>query len=113
MLELQWRCAFTIAFILANQPGQAAGNNPDTRMRTSKFRPSTVLGLCTVIASLAPLPAAATALQDIYDLAVNNDPEIQAAHAEYRAGDTLRGQARAVLLPQLNANYTFTDSDKT
>ncbi|MBT8139244.1 MAG: TolC family outer membrane protein [Gammaproteobacteria bacterium] len=82
-------------------------------MRPIKFRPLSLIGLCSVFAYLGSQVASATTLQDIYDLAVNNDPEIQAAYAEYRAGDTLRGQARGVLLPQLNASYTFTDTNKT
>lgn len=53
----------------------------------------------------------ADTLADIYELALKNDPTIKAAKATYQAGDTIRQQALAVLLPQINGSYSFTDSD--
>jgi len=55
--------------------------------------------------------ASATNLADIYDLAVNNDPQLAAAAASYNASAENIPQARAGLLPVVSVGVrtTFTD----
>ncbi len=53
----------------------------------------------------------AESLLDIYELALKNDPTLQAAEASFEAGQTLDAQALARLLPQIDANYTRSKSD--
>ena len=55
--------------------------------------------------------AKAESLLDIYQLALTNDPTLQAAEANFEAGQTFSSQALAVLLPQINGNYTRTLND--
>ncbi|HEY7885628.1 MAG TPA: TolC family outer membrane protein [Cellvibrionaceae bacterium] len=57
--------------------------------------------------------ANANSIVEIYELALQNDPELKADAAAYRAGLENRTLGRANLLPQLNgsASYTFTESD--
>ncbi len=60
--------------------------------------------------ALAPLGASANSLLDIYELALKNDAQIKADKAGYEAGKEYSDIARAGLLPQVNARYTYTDS---
>ncbi|WP_254262284.1 TolC family outer membrane protein [Marinobacterium weihaiense] len=62
--------------------------------------------------SLASTGAHAGALADLYQLALDNDPQLKAAEATYLAGQEAVPQGRAGLLPQINAgaSYTHTDS---
>lgn len=57
--------------------------------------------------------AKANSLDDIYQLALENDPQLKADTAAYRAGLENRALGRANLLPQLNgsASYTISESD--
>lgn len=48
-------------------------------------------------------PLAAESLQEIYDLALTTDPALGAAEAQYQAALQAKPQARAALLPQINA----------
>ncbi len=60
-----------------------------------------------------PLSLQADTLADIYELALENDAELKAAEATYKAGRESKNQGRAALLPQVIAsgNYTETDAD--
>lgn len=55
--------------------------------------------------------ALAENLLDIYELALSNDPTLNAAEANFKAGQTIDTQALARLLPQIDANYTRSISD--
>ncbi len=57
--------------------------------------------------------AKANSLDDIYQLALENDPQLKADTAAYKAGLEYRTLGRANLLPQLNgsANYTISEAD--
>ena len=43
-------------------------------------------------------------LEDIYELALNNDPLVKSAEATYRAGQEYKVQGRAGLLPNLSVS---------
>jgi outer membrane protein len=51
-------------------------------------------------------------LTDIYELALINDPTLQAAEASYKAGSEIKAQAISQLLPQLKASASYKDSDE-
>lgn len=51
-------------------------------------------------------------LNSIYQLALTNDPQFQAARADYLANKEIKSQAWAVLLPQISASYQMTDSEQ-
>ena len=57
--------------------------------------------------------ASAGALEDIYQKALNNDAQLKIAEATYRANKEALPQARAGLLPNINAtaNTSYTDTD--
>ncbi len=59
------------------------------------------LGLSAFFAS-----SGAMDLSQVWQLALNNDPTYQAARADYRAAAQLMPQARANLLPEINASLT-------
>lgn len=59
--------------------------------------------------SLTPLGASANSLQDIYKLALENDAQLKADKANYDAGKETDNIALAALLPQINADYNYTD----
>lgn len=65
-----------------------------------------------VASTLASTSVYAGALADLYNLALSNDPQLKAAEATYLAGQEAIPQGRAGLLPQINADgsYTHTDS---
>lgn len=63
-----------------------------------------LLTLCFSCVSLAEN------LQDIYEIAVAQDPVIASARATYRANAEARTQGRAALLPQLSATGSYSDS---
>lgn len=52
-------------------------------------------------------------LSEIYRLALENDPEIASAEATYKAGDTIRSQALAELLPTITASYSWSDQSSS
>lgn len=74
-------------------------------MRKSK------LYVAIALLALAPVGASANSLQEIYELAVQNDAQLKADKAGYEAGKENKGIARAGLLPQINAGYDFTRSN--
>jgi outer membrane protein len=55
----------------------------------------------------------ADTLTDIYELALKNDPTLRAAQANYRAGLESKNIGLSALLPQINANVNYTDSEQT
>ena len=55
----------------------------------------------------------ADSLGDIYELALVNDPTLQAARASYKAGREIRSQAISQLLPQITGSATYSESDRT
>lgn len=61
--------------------------------------------------SLSPLGASANSLQDIYKLALENDAQLKADKAGYEAGKENDNIALAGLLPQINADYTYSDGE--
>jgi outer membrane protein len=64
------------------------------------------------IASLSVTSTAlADSLTEIYDLAVNNDPQLRAAHAAFMAGQESANIGRAGLLPQLGASASYSEED--
>ena len=68
---------------------------------------SAAFALCITLAQTAQ----ADTLLDIYELALSNDPTLQSAEATYLAGDTIRQQALAVLLPEVKAAYSHSKAD--
>lgn len=64
----------------------------------------------TCVAILCSSPALSDSLGDIYNLAVDNDPELRAAHAAYLGGQESRNIGRAGLLPHLSAGATYQES---
>jgi outer membrane protein len=57
--------------------------------------------------------AVADSLRDIYELAVKNDAKLKAAAASYRATVETEKQARSRLLPQLNADGSYSASHRS
>ncbi|WP_068545880.1 outer membrane channel protein TolC [Thalassotalea crassostreae] len=51
-------------------------------------------------------------LEEIYQLALNNDPTVLKAGAQYRAAQENIEQARSVLLPQLNATASYSAQER-
>ncbi len=66
--------------------------------------------LC-MIAILLPLSLRADTLADIYELALENDAELKAAEASYKAGRESKAQGRSALLPQVVASGEYSKSD--
>lgn len=60
---------------------------------------------------LAPFSSSADTLREIYELALENDPQLRAAEAQYLGDKELRTLNRAGLLPQIGASYEYTNSD--
>ncbi len=56
-------------------------------------------------------PAQADTLTDVYTMALENDPVLRAAEATFRAGQEFEAINRAPLLPQLDANASYGESD--
>jgi outer membrane protein len=72
-------------------------------MKTWKKRLLSILIFSFLIAQ----PLAADSLQEIYQLALTTDPTLGAAEAEYQAALQAKPQARAALLPQINAQAGY------
>ncbi|HEY9035986.1 MAG TPA: TolC family outer membrane protein [Pseudomonadales bacterium] len=66
--------------------------------------------LTTGLLLLAALPLHADTLNDIYELAVKNDPLLKESEATYRANREATAIGRAGLLPSLTANAEYNDS---
>ena len=73
-----------------------------------------IIGLLAIgLTLMLSLPASATDLSEIYDLSVNNDPQLAAARASYKAIREQVPQARASLLPNLSASARTQDIRRT
>jgi outer membrane protein len=70
------------------------------------FSSLTIFFFATILASFSA-DSQADSLKDIYELALKNDPKLQSAEATYRANVEPEKQARAQLLPQLNAEGSY------
>ena len=55
--------------------------------------------------------ALADTLRDIYELALENDAELKAQEAQYRANLETERLGRSRLLPQINAQFDYTDGE--
>ena len=55
--------------------------------------------------------ARADTLLEIYELALQNDPVLRAAEANFRASREIEVQARSALLPQIGAQASYGESD--
>lgn len=70
------------------------------------------LFITACVASL-PFSASAITLQELYDQALQNEHQLKADEARYKAGLEAKKQARAGLLPQINARGVYSDRDAT
>lgn len=66
------------------------------------------LYLVIAMFALAPLGASANSLQEIYELALQNDAQLKADKALLEAGQANAGIGRSGLLPQIDAGYNIT-----
>ena len=69
--------------------------------------------LLMAAAVLAGVQAHSAGLRDIYEMALQNDPQLRAAEAAFRASQELQTLGRSQLLPQIGigAEYSETDMD--
>jgi len=69
--------------------------------------------LCAAILA-TPLSGLSSTLIDVYNMALENDPQLGAARAAYEAGLEFRNISRSALLPRVvgSAEYSETDSDE-
>jgi outer membrane protein len=74
-----------------------------------------LLSLTAGLMVFGSVSASAESLMDIYQLALENDAQLKADEAAYRAGLEMRVINRAGLLPQVNASaeYTTGETDRT
>lgn len=72
---------------------------------------STRLSITLTLAGVIASAAHAESLRDIYELALENDATLRAQQAQYLAGLEDEKSALSQLLPQVNANYSFENSD--
>ena len=56
--------------------------------------------------------AQAASLVDIYELALVNDPALQAAQANFNASQEIKAKAISQLLPQISARASYTETDE-
>jgi len=69
--------------------------------------------LAILISTVIVSPSYSASLTEVYQLATLNDPVIASAKANYKAGDTIKDQALAALLPSINASYRWTKHKST
>ncbi|MBS97644.1 MAG: transporter [Oceanospirillaceae bacterium] len=65
----------------------------------------------SLLAALSPAIACAGPLASLYQLAMDNDPQLKAAQATYAADGEALAQARGQLLPQVSASANTTYND--
>lgn len=80
-------------------------------MTNSRFRAALAGAAMTVFACIAAPQASAEDLLDIYQRALQSDPQIREAEANLLANSELRPQARGLLFPQINATGSETRSE--
>ncbi|MBT4518423.1 MAG: TolC family outer membrane protein [Halieaceae bacterium] len=68
--------------------------------------------LLALTLSLASTAGWAESLQDIYELALENDAQLKAEQAQYLSKLESEKLGLSQLLPQVNANYDYTDTDQ-
>jgi outer membrane protein len=68
--------------------------------------------LAAMVVTTASLSAQAESLRDIYELALENDAQLKAEQAQYRANLEVEKSSRAQLLPQINASYEYGETDR-
>ncbi len=68
--------------------------------------------LCALTLSIVTAAAQADSLRDIYELALENDAQLKAEQAQYLANIESEKISLSRLLPQVNANYDYIDSDQ-
>jgi outer membrane protein len=76
------------------------------------FMKKTKLYLLVSLFSLAPFTANANSLMDVYEQALQNDSQLKADKAKYEAGLANKTISRAGLLPLINANATYSETDQ-
>lgn len=72
-----------------------------------------LISASVLAAALTAAQAQATNLASIYDLSVNNDPQLAAAKASYMATSEALPQARAALLPNVSVAGSTDDTKRT
>ena len=72
----------------------------------------TLVALWALTLCIGSASARAESLRDIYELALQNDAQLKAEEAQYRANLEQEKLTRSRLLPQVNANYDYTDTDQ-
>lgn len=65
------------------------------------------------LALVSAMPASAASLEDIYTLAVSNDPQLAAANAGYMARREVLTQGRAGLLPTISVGASTSQNKRT
>lgn len=72
--------------------------------------PRKALLAVTLVALTSPAVYAAEDLLDVYQRALQSDPQIREAEANYLAAVEVRPQARSFILPQISFDGSYTDS---
>ena len=70
------------------------------------------VALIALAFSISSASLHAESLRDIYELALENDAQLKAEEAQYLAGLESEKLSLSRLLPQINANYDYTDTDQ-
>lgn len=70
------------------------------------------VALLALTLSLGFGQAQAESLRDIYELALENDAQLKAEQAQYRANLETENLGRAALLPQVNGSYDYGNTDQ-
>jgi outer membrane protein len=86
---------------------------PGPKKFTNKWRHTSTFILASLAFALIPRAGLAANLLDTYQQALKNDPTFLAARANYMAEQQKTGEARAVLLPNINASANATWNDST
>jgi len=71
----------------------------------------TAVALMALALTVGSAVLRAESLRDIYELALENDAQLKAEEAQYLANLETENLSRSRLLPQINGNYSYTDSD--
>ncbi len=72
----------------------------------------TGVALLAIALAVGGTSAQAESLRDIYELALENDAQLKAEQATYKANLEIENLGRAALLPQINGSYDYTDTDQ-
>ncbi|RLA44939.1 MAG: hypothetical protein DRQ97_10525 [Gammaproteobacteria bacterium] len=70
------------------------------------------VALIALALSITSATTQAESLRDIYELALENDAQLKAEQAQYLAAMESEKLGLSRLLPQINANYDYTDTDQ-